>query len=387
MLGKKVGPDNDTVASLVFKIPGARKAAKLFNPDSNIDLRLQMLDELEKVKGNRAQYNATKKYYEDLMAEQDRVAEGIKNGNPPKDQSKGGKGKGNGDPLGTLSSDSEAVNNKTDSTRKKHNDNVDGVADRGKNRFELLTKAFESRDKQKELNEKQNQNFAKDGRYGNLNNASFDDTLEASRDADAINNRNKFGHNYRLMAGVAGAGQVSPGFNFVDPIKGDIETQEMRQMRANEQLDAAQRSKDVDLQAAVQKLDYDAFTKEMENTYGIEMSAKQAQIAMEAELERQNLMHFLQKDKSKFDALLKETVNHRYIGMVKNLLESNDTVTASMLCYMLTGMAAPSQDAYLMNEYGMHYAATMKQYGIDTRDLYKLSNNHNQSFINSMAGF
>lgn len=82
--------------------------------------------------------------------------------------------------------------------------------------------------------------------YGNLNDLSFEDTLASSRRADALNNmvrRDPVDIGYRTNSSYG-----SQGINFRDRQKNEgIETQEMRQMRMNEELAKQRQSQTVAL--------------------------------------------------------------------------------------------------------------------------------------------
>jgi len=96
-----------------------------------------------------------------------------------------------------------------------------------------------------------NWDLAKNNPVGNLNNRSFGQTLSASRLADALNNRRhwraaKIGR--RTNSGF-GTNEYTPGYSERwEP----IETQEMRQMRANEQMDLAARQRQINRAESIQ---------------------------------------------------------------------------------------------------------------------------------------
>lgn len=107
----------------------------------------------------------------------------------------------------------------------------------------------------------------KDNPLGNLNNMSADSTLAASRAADAYNNR------LRYMQGDIGArtftmgssGISDPTINKVAP----IETQEMRQMRANEDIDKLVRQQQANLAADIERHGLDLQTQKDLNILNI----------------------------------------------------------------------------------------------------------------------
>ena len=90
----------------------------------------------------------------------------------------------------------------------------------------------------------------KDNPLGNLNNMSADDTLAMSRAADARNNRQRF------MQGDIGARTFTMGSSGIEDPQitrvNPIETQEMRQQRANESLDIHARQRQADLAADIE---------------------------------------------------------------------------------------------------------------------------------------
>ena len=89
-----------------------------------------------------------------------------------------------------------------------------------------------------------NWNLAKDNPNGNLNNRTYGQTLSASRLADALNNKRHWKPTdigYRT-SGIAGTQALQRGYSERwEP----IETQETRQMRANEAMDIAARQRQV----------------------------------------------------------------------------------------------------------------------------------------------
>lgn len=89
-----------------------------------------------------------------------------------------------------------------------------------------------------------NWNLGKNNPDGNLNNKAFSDTLLQSRLADALNNERhiKLGKlGYRTNSSFGSEASQLPGTERWEP----IETQEMRQMRANEEMDKAARQRQV----------------------------------------------------------------------------------------------------------------------------------------------
>lgn len=105
------------------------------------------------------------------------------------------------------------------------------------------------------------QNQAKNSKLGNLNNKSYDDTLRLSRLADTINNSLWWTKPSDIGNGAVGTSSyTAPQLNGLEK-REPIETQETRQMRANEQVDATARNYAADLQSKVFEMSYDAITQ------------------------------------------------------------------------------------------------------------------------------
>lgn len=105
------------------------------------------------------------------------------------------------------------------------------------------------------------QNQAKNSKLGNLNNKSYDDTLRLSRFADTINNSLWWTKPSDIGNGAVGtSAYTAPQLNGLEK-REPIETQEMRQMRANEQVDATARNYAADLQSKVFEMSYNAITQ------------------------------------------------------------------------------------------------------------------------------
>ena len=97
-----------------------------------------------------------------------------------------------------------------------------------------------------------NWNLAKNNPRGNLNNRSYETTLRMQRLADAVNNRMHYDPGTAAtIGGAQGAKSVGQGTATARKWE-PMETQEMRQMRANERVDERARNAGVDLQSRIQ---------------------------------------------------------------------------------------------------------------------------------------
>lgn len=105
----------------------------------------------------------------------------------------------------------------------------------------------------------------------NLNRRSFGQTLNLSRQADAYNSMPKM-NVIRTTNGQGGMTSIDTGLE-----KPKIETQEMRQMRANERLSERQRQLRQNIQNLVERKNYDLFVAWYQQKFGLNLSLTQAE--------------------------------------------------------------------------------------------------------------
>lgn len=108
--------------------------------------------------------------------------------------------------------------------------------------------AYDEEQKRRASSGMYGQNLAQNNPLGNLNQKSFEDTQYASRLADAFNAQRYY---YGRQGGIGARGfnvQRGPGAIDLRDVK-PVETQEMRQMRANEGIDAYARQRQAGLSA------------------------------------------------------------------------------------------------------------------------------------------
>lgn len=196
-----------------------------------------------------------------------------------------------------------------------------------------------------ELDEKYNQHLVKEGRYGNLNNKSFDDTLKLSREADAYNNK-PIGKMHLGISYNPSAGQGVGGFETTGYDRPKIETQEMRQMRANERLDEMQRGLDVQLQHNITKLPYEYFKKTMDEKYNIRTSEAEAKRAF-AQI---RAVDRAQQTMSQWGTNFEKVFNAKYgilLGPIMAELAKTNTLQSIVFANAALGFSAiPIQDYY-----------------------------------------
>lgn len=188
----------------------------------------------------------------------------------------------------------------------------------------------------------QNNNFAMNGRYGNLNQKSYDETLSLSRQADAYNNKpiDKIRQNYSYNAagGSYGYGGETIGYD-----RPKIETQEMRQMRTNEALDKNQRMLDQQLQAAVNSKNYDAYKTYFKQKYGIQLSTYDALREMTSFETHQAIQNLIAKDQHLFMERAKLYFQFETARNLYQYVMSNNNMLAQVLLRVILGMPAPSR--------------------------------------------
>lgn len=218
-----------------------------------------------------------------------------------------------------------------------------------------------------------NNNFSKNSRYGNLNEKSYQDTLRLSRQADAYNNRPV---DTMMLGGSAatGTGSYSLGQETQKYSRPQIETQEMRQMRANERLDEAQRGTDVRLQAALNSKNYDVFKDAYQRIANSLDTRAQQRYALEAFDYAERYRNFFAKNYDVFKAELEEWLSGDKITRVWNQFRSNP-LFAMMMSMAIVGQPMPDMGSIvqwnlyqqLMNAGVSPEDATRMIYGLGLR--------------------
>lgn len=190
-------------------------------------------------------------------------------------------------------------------------------------------------------------NLAKENPRGNLNGMNFRDTRYMSRPADALNNERHLkptdiGHR-TLHYGSTGTGAEGAGSERWEP----IETQEMRQMRANEELDKRARQRDVDRQADVE--DYALELRKMLDKSSIDINDYAARTGIDLERFMQQAVHMAEYSKSwdTYWAALKERfsqelgldISERIFAKLANI---KDYPLKQLYALYLKGINAPT---------------------------------------------
>lgn len=98
----------------------------------------------------------------------------------------------------------------------------------------------------------QNWNLAQDNPRGNLNRMGYGDTLRYSRLADMMNNKFHYRPGHQQLIGTGRKGIMQQADTATVSRWDPIETEEMRQMQANREMDKRARQAGVDLQSRIQ---------------------------------------------------------------------------------------------------------------------------------------
>ena len=235
-----------------------------------------------------------------------------------------------------------------DKYRKQFNENVRDISDQAISDLDRLYKNVRDTPGE-EIDEKYGQYFAKEGRYGNLNNKDFDETLRLSRQADAYNNepveKMHLGISYNPSAGQGVGGFETTGYD-----RPKIETQEMRQMRANERLDETQRALDIQLQHDITKLPYDYYVKSMNEKFNTRMNEAEAKRGYAQITAVNKATQTLMKDRENFNKVFNAKYGI-YLGPIVAKLAEQGTLAGVIFANAALGWAALSPQDYYSAEF------------------------------------
>lgn len=198
-----------------------------------------------------------------------------------------------------------------------------------------------------DINPVNNQDFSKEGRFGSFTGKSFDDTLKLSREADAYNSRPmdqmRIGGSYNAAGGSYDLGQVQNKFE-----KPRLETQEMREMRRNEALDENQRRFDQELQALVNRKDYDNYTKWYQQKYNMQMSMYEKEQALTTFKYMQKISEYVSQY---HDYWIKQLMQHMNYDLAKYITDAGSKGSFIFATYFMHLMGLPIKPAAL-EDYG-----------------------------------
>ena len=222
-----------------------------------------------------------------------------------------------------------------------------------------------------DLNKNQYRNYAKtDDNDDNLNNRGFNHTLSLSRQADAYNNKPRY-TNVRTTNGNGGHTYVDSGLE-----RPKLETQEMRQMRTNEQLSARQRQLRQDLQHLVNRKDYDLFVAWYQQKFGLNLSLTQAEQAVISFNRTQQIANIISQNHQIFMDMLRIYVSTQIASYMVQQASAGNYIWCT----------------YFLQAYGMSLkpSTLMDKYEEDlNKELQKLATTYNIPFddlVNTVTG-
>lgn len=240
----------------------------------------------------------------------------------------------------------------TDDKSNKGVNETDNSVAKTKNEFrELYNEQLET--PKSALDPNADKNIAKrGGQFGSLNGKKFEHTLNLMRKADAYNNKPT--ENIHRI-GLHGVQDLGPAYN-----RPRIETEEMREMDRNRQLDLNQKQLAQALQAAVNRKDLDAFMYFYQQMFGVELTRNQAEIAMRQFLRQNQISNILTKDVNQFTQLFSRWLDEDTALYAFNLMQNGNTQLANMLSSIFfTGVVPPAYAEYLRE---LTYQAKMHEY-------------------------
>lgn len=186
------------------------------------------------------------------------------------------------------------------------------------------------------VNPVQHQQIALEGRNGNYNNMSGEDTIANARAVDAYNAKpvQQVFLNSDMEKGSAGSGQEAIN-------KRELSTVESRYSEFNMQVDNLMKRLDAELQAAINAKDFDAYKKKWELMNGITMTKAEQELAMLYFEHKETIQNVMAKDQRLYNELVaifhdRDTANF----VVQNA--SSNPLLASVYAY-INGIVSPSQ--------------------------------------------
>lgn len=167
-------------------------------------------------------------------------------------------------------------------------------------------------------------NHAKNPTNGRLNDKSAKETQRASRLADAYNNRRhaKYGLSGTSTRSYGSRAATNLGTERYEP----IETQEMRQMRADENIDTSARNRQVNRAENTQDLKVDLERVSMQNGMNLAQYVAQSGVDLERNMQRavqdaeysKTMDEFFQRQRAKFTAEYGQDVMLRLASYISN---------------------------------------------------------------------
>lgn len=240
---------------------------------------------------------------------------------------------------------------------------IDSATD--KTQARMYSKANEQYNKKKsDLDVNAGKNIAKTGgQYGSLNGKTFSHTLNLMRQADAYNNKPT--ENIHRI-GLHGVQDLGPAYN-----RPQIETEEMREMQRNRQLDLTQKTLAVQLQDAVNHKDLNAFIQLYQQLYNTEITRNQAEILMHQWTRQQEMSNILMKDITTFNAYFRHYFSEETCRYIYDLAIKRPTMARMLTQAVFDGFMPPDIQDYLLEQVTIAKTNEYKYKGLSDYDAYR----------------
>lgn len=240
---------------------------------------------------------------------------------------------------------------------------IDNATD--KTQARMYGKAKEQYDKSKsDLDVNAGKNIAKTGgQYGSLNGKTFSHTLNLMRQADAYNNKPT--ENIHRI-GLHGVQDLGLAYN-----RPQIETEEMREMQRNRQLDLTQKTLAVQLQDAVNHKDLNAFIQLYQQIYNTEISRNEAEILMHNWTRQQEMSNILMKDITTFNAYFRRYFSEETCRYIHDLAIKRPTMARMLTQAVFDGFMPPDIQDYLLEQVTIAKTNEYKRKGLSDYEAYR----------------
>lgn len=187
--------------------------------------------------------------------------------------------------------------------------------------------------------EDQNDNFAKTGgSKGSLTGKDFSSTLNLMRRADKYNNKPV--ENIIHYGSYKGSGINNLGTGYNRP---KIETEEMREMERNRNIDLQQKQLMVQLQDAINRKDIEAFKSAYEQIFGITLSKTQVIEAMRQWTQQQQITNTATKDIASWQKKFLRSFDEETLNYLMQLSETDEQLS-QLLTNAMYGLPTPALD-------------------------------------------
>lgn len=234
----------------------------------------------------------------------------------------------------------------------------------------MYDKANEQYSKEKsDLDVNAGKNIAKTGgQYGSLNGKTFSHTLNLMRQADEYNNRPE---SEMFSVGTRHTGGVKNlGIGYQKPV---INTEEMREMERNRQLDLTQKDLAVRLQDAVNHKDLNAFIQLYQQLYNTEITRNQAEILMHQWTRQQEMSNILLKDVTTFNAYFRRYFSEETCRYIHDLAIKRPTMARMLTQAVFDGYMPPDVQDYLLEQVTIQKTNDYLRRGYSNYDAYYMA--------------